>query len=87
MVDHIHILAASGAGTSTLGAALAARFGAVHLDTDDYFWEPTVLPFQRPRARQERQARLLVLWMPISARCCPGRCVAGATSAYHALSW
>jgi adenylate kinase family enzyme len=58
MVDHIHILGASGSGTSTLGDALTQSFGYVHLDTDDYFWEPTEPPFQQPRARQQRQALL-----------------------------
>jgi adenylate kinase family enzyme len=58
MVDHIHILGASGSGASTLGDALARSFGYVHLDTDDYFWEPTTPPFQQPRERQRRQALL-----------------------------
>jgi adenylate kinase family enzyme len=58
MIDRIHILGASGSGTTTLGRALSERFGYFQLDTDDYFWEPTDPPFQRPRARQERQARL-----------------------------
>jgi adenylate kinase family enzyme len=58
MVDHIHILGASGSGTSTLGDALARSFGYIHLDTDDYFWEPTEPPFQQTRERQQRQALL-----------------------------
>jgi adenylate kinase family enzyme len=58
MIDHLHILGASGSGTSTLGAALARHFGYVHLDTDDYFWEPTEPPFQQPRERPHRQALL-----------------------------
>jgi adenylate kinase family enzyme len=58
MVDHIHILGASGSGTSMLGGALAQSFGYVHVDTDDYFWEPTKPPFQQPREQQQRQALL-----------------------------
>ena len=58
MVDHIHILGASGSGTSTLGEALARSFDYLHLDTDDYFWEPTTPPFQQTRAPQRRQALL-----------------------------
>lgn len=54
----LHVLGASGSGTSTLGAALAERLGTIHLDTDDYFWEPTDPPYQDPRPRAERQ-RLL----------------------------
>jgi adenylate kinase family enzyme len=57
-IDHIHILGASGSGTSTLGRALAQSFGYAHLDTDDYFWEPTAPPFQQPRERLQRQALL-----------------------------
>jgi adenylate kinase family enzyme len=56
--DRIHILGASGSGTSTLGGALAERFGHAHLDTDDYFWERTDPPFQRIRDRAARQALL-----------------------------
>lgn len=54
----IHILGASGSGTSTLGAALAHAAGARHLDTDDYYWSPTDPPFQAARERPERQALL-----------------------------
>lgn len=39
MKRRIHILGASGAGTTTLGHALAERLPHVHLDSDDYFWE------------------------------------------------
>jgi adenylate kinase family enzyme len=58
VIDRLHILGASGSGTTTLGMTLAGRFGYAQLDTDDYFWEPTDPPFQRPRARHERQTRL-----------------------------
>jgi adenylate kinase family enzyme len=54
----IHILGASGCGTTTLGTALAERLEAPQLDTDDYFWEPSEPPFQTPRPRDERQAQL-----------------------------
>lgn len=39
MNRRIHIMGASGAGTTTLGKALAARLPHVHLDSDDYLWE------------------------------------------------
>ncbi|WNS45903.1 AAA family ATPase [Paenibacillus sp. MMS20-IR301] len=39
MKRRIHIMGASGAGTTTLGKALAARLPHVQLDSDDYFWE------------------------------------------------
>ncbi|HEX3811112.1 MAG TPA: AAA family ATPase [Rhizomicrobium sp.] len=35
---HVHITGASGSGASTLGKSLAARTGATHLDTDDFYW-------------------------------------------------
>jgi adenylate kinase family enzyme len=57
-VARIHIVGASGSGTTTLGRALAARLGCAHLDTDDFFWLPTQPPFQHPRPVAERQALL-----------------------------
>lgn len=54
----IHILGASGAGTTTLGEALRDRFGYTLLDSDDYFWLPTDPRYTTPRSREERQ-RLL----------------------------
>jgi adenylate kinase family enzyme len=58
VIDRLHILGASGSGTTTLGMALSAHFGYTQLDTDDYFWEPTDPPFQRPRDRDARQTLL-----------------------------
>jgi len=54
----IHLVGASGSGTTTLGRALATRLDCPHLDTDDYFWLPSEPPFQHVRPRDERQARL-----------------------------
>jgi adenylate kinase family enzyme len=55
----IHILGASGSGTTTLGAALASRLGCLHADSDDYFWMPTDPPYTTPRPVPERLALLL----------------------------
>lgn len=55
----IHITGASGAGTSTLGAALAQALGGVHVEADDHYWWPTDPPFTRKRAPDERLAGLL----------------------------
>jgi len=41
----LHILGASGAGVTTVGWALAARHGLLHLDSDDYYWQQTDPPF------------------------------------------
>jgi adenylate kinase family enzyme len=58
VIDRIHVLGASGSGTTTLAAETARRFGHPHLDTDDFYWQPTDPPFQRAREVPERQ-RLL----------------------------
>ena len=58
MYEHVHILGASGSGTSTLGEALARHAGHRHIDTDDYYWEFTDPPFQQPRERSARQILL-----------------------------
>ncbi len=54
----VHIVGASGSGTSTLGVALAERANAVHLDTDDYYWLPTDPPYETARPMPERLTRL-----------------------------
>jgi adenylate kinase family enzyme len=52
--DRIHILGASGSGTTTLAAAISAKHGHRHLDTDDFYWLPTDPPYQTKRPRQAR---------------------------------
>ena len=59
MVKRIHILGASGSGTTTLGQALAERLQCPHFDADDSFWVPTDPPFTHQRERTER-AQLLM---------------------------
>ena len=51
----IHIMGASGSGTSTLGEALANVLPHTHLDTDDYFW---INKFTEPRPVPERREML-----------------------------
>lgn len=58
MINTIHIVGASGSGTTTLAKALGEKIGYKHLDSDDYFWKPTNPPFQEKRQRKKRQ-RLL----------------------------
>jgi adenylate kinase family enzyme len=55
---HVHILGASGAGTSTLGRALAEQLTLPFYDTDDFYWLPTDPPFCMKRDIAER-CRLL----------------------------
>jgi adenylate kinase family enzyme len=58
MPHHIHILGASGSGTTTLGRALSARLGVPHFDSDDFFWVKNDPPYQTSRTVPERQAML-----------------------------
>jgi adenylate kinase family enzyme len=58
MPKRVHILGASGSGTTTLAQALAARLGCAHYDTDAYFWLPSEPPFQHIREREARRALL-----------------------------
>lgn len=50
----IHIFGASGAGTTELGRKIAGEMGFLHMDTDDYFWLSTDVPFTAKRPREER---------------------------------
>lgn len=58
MLPQIHIMGASGAGVSTLGRALAARLACTALDTDDFYWQPTVPPYRDKRAVATRLSLL-----------------------------
>lgn len=54
MKKHIHILGASGSGTTTLAKALCSKLGYLHMDTDQYFWYPTDPPFTDKRPVEGR---------------------------------
>jgi adenylate kinase family enzyme len=51
---NIHIMGASCAGSTTLGNALGRRLNIPYLDTDDYFWAPSKIPYTIKRAPVER---------------------------------
>ncbi|MCE7996763.1 MAG: AAA family ATPase [Roseivirga sp.] len=53
----IHILGASGSGTTTLGQALG-KHGWKHLDADDYYWVQTDPPFQQKVPLDIRNKRI-----------------------------
>jgi adenylate kinase family enzyme len=57
-LQRVGITGASGCGVTTLGAALAARLDAVHIDTDEHFWVATNPPYQVKREIPERLVRL-----------------------------
>src|SRR5688500_14493871 len=56
---HVHVFGASGAGTSTLGREVARRHDLDFFDTDDFYWEATDPPYQKPAARALRRTMLL----------------------------
>ena len=58
MIHRIHILGATGSGTTTLGRALAERLPCPHFETDGYCWVPTDPPYTKQRERTERQQLL-----------------------------
>jgi adenylate kinase family enzyme len=58
LIERIHILGASGSGTTTLAKVLCSHLNYECFDTDEYFWEPTNPPFQKKRDVQVRK-RLL----------------------------
>jgi adenylate kinase family enzyme len=55
----ILVTGASGAGTTTLGRALAAGMDCAFFDADDYYWMPTDPPFQDKRDYAGRLQSLL----------------------------
>ena len=60
MYKVIHIVGASGSGTSTLGQTLEREYGYKWLDTDGYFWEQTDPPFVKPLQHEERVKKMSV---------------------------
>lgn len=57
-MPRIHITGAAGAGTSTLGRALAGKLRVPWFDSDDYYWIPTVPPYRVKRDPAARDRRL-----------------------------
>ncbi|WP_042148272.1 hypothetical protein [Paucisalibacillus sp. EB02] len=55
MKKRIHIMGASGSGTSTLGSSLSKVLPHTYLDTDDYFW---TTKFTKQREVPERRRML-----------------------------
>jgi adenylate kinase family enzyme len=51
MKNRIHILGASGSGTTTLGKALSHALPHVHLDSDDFFWAQKFTESRPPEER------------------------------------
>ncbi len=64
MPRRIHILGASGTGTSTLARGLATALHSQVFDTDDFFWRPTDPPFTDKRPAEERVQLMQELFLP-----------------------
>ena len=79
-LERIYITGAPGSGVTTLGAALAARLGAVHIDTDDHYWQPTDPPFQVKFEVPERLARIAAAQAPTGRWVLSGSCETWGTS-------
>lgn len=62
--QRLHILGASGTGTTTLGRAIADEWSVPHADADDYFWEPTDPPFTAKRDPSRRVALMEEIFLP-----------------------
>jgi adenylate kinase family enzyme len=60
----IHIMGASGSGATSLGRALADAMALPHHDTDNYFWQPTIPPYQRKRKIADRLRLMHEMFVP-----------------------
>lgn len=63
----LHVMGASGAGTTTLGRALADSWSVPHADADDYFWVPTDPPYVEKRPEADRLALMRSVFWPREA--------------------
>ena len=55
----IHILGASGSGTTTLGSLIAKEKKWSHFDSDDYYWKKTNPPYTKKNSIEDRHSLLL----------------------------
>ncbi|MCK0531584.1 P-loop NTPase family protein [Sphingobium agri] len=58
-MSKIYITGASCSGVTTLGSNVARRLDLLHLDVDDFYWEPTNPPFTTKREPEERVRLIL----------------------------
>lgn len=63
----VHVLGASGAGTTTLGRALADHWSVPHADADDYFWVPASPPYVTKRPVPDRLRLMATMFVPREA--------------------
>ena len=62
----LHVMGASGAGTTTLARALADHWTVPHADADadDYFWVPSTPPYLEKRPEAEGMALMRTVFVP-----------------------
>ncbi|MHC4953986.1 MAG: AAA family ATPase [Planctomycetota bacterium] len=58
-MPRIHVVGGAGTGTTTLARALSSKMRVPHLDSDDYYWVPTVPPYKIKRPPAIRDARMI----------------------------
>ena len=63
----LHVMGASGSGTTTLARALADTWAVPHADADDYFWVPSSPPYVEKRPVADRVALMRRLFVPRDA--------------------
>ena len=63
----LHVLGASGSGTSTLARALADHWSVPHADADDYFWVPSDPPYVEKRDADARVSLMREVFVPREA--------------------
>jgi len=63
----LHVLGASGSGTTTLARALASHWSVPHADADDYFWVPSDPPYVEQRPVGDRLALMRDVFVPREA--------------------
>lgn len=61
--SRVHIMGASGAGTTTLARAVADAWAVPHADADDYFWVPSDPPYVEKRPELERVALMETMFL------------------------
>ena len=65
--SRLHVMGASGSGTTTLARTLASYWSVPHADADDYFWVPSDPPYAERRADAERIALMQEVFVPREA--------------------
>lgn len=63
----LHVLGASGSGTTTLARAVANHWSVPHADADDYFWVPSDPPYVERRPEGQRLALMHEVFVPREA--------------------